>query len=437
MSDDHDLRRFRQQSESLAELTRNIRVLSVLSWPASVRDAFLADWRAGRARLPQVEYEPVDHGETIAELEKLEARIDSEHPVGAHLLESTRACRLIARLIQARGSAEMLEHSLALYGRPGDELPGGRGRLTNVEAAEHFLESMEVLDNYTASDEEAAESLTAELARDRLVSGMAEVFDPGDRPEVQIDPELVSKAAASSSRIRLRGNTGFSETGVRQLLHHEAFVHSLTKLNGQLQHNLPSLGVSAPRTTGTQEGLATFAELVTGNIDLHRLERISLRIVAVDMALNGADFIQVFEYLISHGQPPRESFNSAMRIFRGAPLTGGYAFTKDTVYLHGLLSVYTFFLWALRERRMDLCRWLFAGRMTVSDVLALEPWFESGWLESPRYCPPWLTSVGTLAAQLAFDLFTNKLHIAGVSDTDLSSDPVIGVQDTPRPPSGE
>ena len=37
-------------------------------------------------------------------------------------------------------------------------------------------------------------------------------------------------------------------------------------------------GLGAPRTTRTQEGLATFAEIITGAIDISRLRRIALRV---------------------------------------------------------------------------------------------------------------------------------------------------------------
>jgi len=78
------------------------------------------------------------------------------------------------------------------------------------------------------------------------------------------------------------------------------------------------------------------------------MKRISLRILAIHQALHGEIFIEVFKFFLGAAKPTTDSFTSAMRVFRGAPLTGGSAFTKDTVYLHGLLSVHTFFRWALK-----------------------------------------------------------------------------------------
>ena len=115
-----------------------------------------------------------------------------------------------------------------------------------------------------------------------------------------------------------------------------------------------------------------------------------MRIIAIDMALKGADFIDVFRYFLENDQTEADSFSSASRIFRGAPVTGGAAFTKDTVYLHGLLSVHTFFRWSLKNQRLKLCRSLFAGKMALHDVIALEPWFDSGWIIQPTYLPHWV-----------------------------------------------
>src|SRR5690606_39170380 len=122
----------------------------------------------------------------------------------------------------------------------------------------------------------------------------------------------------------------------RQLLHHEALVHSLTAINGRGQVRLPSLAMSSPRITATQEGLAVLAEQITGSIDIERMKRISLRTEAIAMAMDGADFLEVFACFGDAGQGPDESFSSAQRVFRGVPVTGGAAFAKDTVYLRGL-----------------------------------------------------------------------------------------------------
>ncbi|NNL86725.1 MAG: DUF1704 domain-containing protein, partial [Myxococcales bacterium] len=237
---------------------------------------------------------------------------------------------------------------------------------------------------------------------------------PGNVIEIRVDPHLASKAAAGATRVRVRDGTSFSRFDIEQLLQHEVFVHSLTALNGRAQRKLASLSLGAPRTTATQEGLATFAELVSGAIEIRRLERIALRIIGIDAALSGADFIEVFELFREAGQPDVESFNSTMRIFRGVPVDGGSAFTKDAVYLQGLLEVHTFFRWALRSGRLELGRHLLAGRMSLADVFALEPFFVAGELAGPQHLPPWMSRTNALTAHLAFSVFANHIVLDDV-----------------------
>src|SRR5690606_22983988 len=117
-------------------------------------------------------------------------------------------------------------------------------------------------------EEQVAVSATA--LRLQLQSDLDDFFDER-MIEVVLDPELIAKAAAGPTRIRLRAGAAFSDYDRQQLLQHEAFVHSLTGLNGRQQPVLKSLALSSPRTTAIQEGLATFAEQITGAIDIERM----------------------------------------------------------------------------------------------------------------------------------------------------------------------
>ncbi|TVQ49269.1 MAG: DUF1704 domain-containing protein [Gammaproteobacteria bacterium] len=391
----------------LVAAVKTIRVLGSLSWPQSAQASFLQAYRAGRPRLPAPQYRRPDYHAEVAELEAIITACPDDHPIGAFVSATARSYVLVCRLLQHAGSARMTPFSIELYGRPGDPLPGGR--VTNVDAARHFIE---VSRGYVhvaphSGDPVISPEALAAVLRER----MAEVFT-GHEVNVVVDPALVSRAAAGATRIRLRGGIDFHTSDIEQLLQHEAFVHCLTALNGREQSRFRSLGLGAPRTTGMQEGLATFAELISGAIDLTRLERIALRILAIQQALDGADFIEIFRFFVTAGQSESESFRSAMRVFRGAPLTGGYAFTKDTVYLHGLMEVHTFLRWCLRHQRMNLARYLLAGRMTIDDVLQLAPLFEDGTLDAPRYLPPWLSRGSTLAGYLAFAVFANNIRLA-------------------------
>jgi uncharacterized protein (TIGR02421 family) len=391
----------------LVEATRGIRLLDSVSWPASIELGFIAAWKAGRAKLPEVSYPRLDFGDTRAKLDAISAAADPAHPVGDYIRRTAESWRVATDLLEAMGTPSVTAHSAKLYGLPGDRVPGAT--LTNVDAARHFIA---IADEYNSGAplDEIETQIPAELLRIELKQRLDGFFGV-DAIRVEVDPQLIAKAAAGATRIRLRSATTFSNYDRDQLLAHEAFVHSLTALNGREQPRLKSLARSSPRTTATQEGLAVFAELMSGSIDIARMKRISLRILGIDMAIQGADFIEVFRFFMDAGQSEIDSFTSAQRVFRGAPVGGGAAFTKDAVYLRGLLSVHTFFRWALKNQRMALCRNLFAGKLALHDVIALEPHFDDGYIAQPRYLPPWVQHAHGLAGMLAFSLFANRIRM--------------------------
>jgi len=404
---DEELARYRTLDAELVALVKDIKVLSTLSWPKRVQDQFLADFRAGKHALPQIEYKKFNLAERRHALKHIALQCDAAHPIGNYLQRTAHSWQVASLLLDHLGSRAMTEYSVHLYGRPGDRIAGSG--VNNLQAAQHFIAAADDVLGNDALDE-VEYCLSADIIKAEMEHRLAEVFTH-HKVRIDIDPDLVAKAAAGPTRIRLRASTCFSEYDLSQLLEHEAFVHSLTSLNGRAQRNLGSLGLNSPRITATQEGLAVFAELVTGSIDIMRMKRISLRILAIDMALRGANFIEVFSFFLEQGQSENESFTSAMRVFRGVPTEGGCAFTKDTVYLHGLLSVHTFFRWALRSRKLELARHLFAGKMTLQDVVELEPYFAAGFIDPPQYLPPWMRRSNGLAGYLSFSLFVNRIRL--------------------------
>ena len=172
-----------------------------------------------------------------------------------------------------------------------------------------------------------------------------------------------------------------------------------------------SLGVGAPRTTRTQEGLATYSEIITGAIDLQRLRRVALRVVRVKDALQGADFIEVFKSFLAAGQTEVESYRSAARVFRGGDVRGGVCFTKDGAYLEGVIMVHLFVCKALHEGRSDVLRMLFCGRVNAADVITLSPFRDSGLIAPPRYVPPWARAPERVMATVAFAAATKRYRL--------------------------
>ncbi|HEV2540951.1 MAG TPA: flavohemoglobin expression-modulating QEGLA motif protein [Frateuria sp.] len=414
-----DQQHYAELDRRMLAAARSINILPTVAWPASLEQRMIAAYDQGRYALPEVHYVRPDLGQVRAELVAVEREAQtslSGDPIGDYLCRTAASWRIATELLEAVGSSGVTAPSIELYGRPGDAIPGSQK--SNLDAARYFVELSDELGADLLADDVCMD-ISAETLRTDLGRTLDEFFGPG-RIVVEVDPELTAKAAAGATRIRLRGGASFSEYDRHQLLAHEAFVHSLTALNGREQPLLASLARTSPRVTATQEGLAVFAELMSGAIDIARLKRISLRILAIDMALNGADFVEVYKYFRHCGQGSADSFHSAQRVFRGVPLTGGAAFAKDNVYLSGLLTVHTFFRWAFKQQRMDLLRHLFAGKLALHDVITLQPHFEAGTLKPPRWLPPWMQHVHGLAGKLAFSLFVNGIHMGQVQADELS-----------------
>ena len=57
--------------ERMVEVTRGIRLLASVSWPAAAELDFIAAWRAGRTSLPEVTYPHADFAPTREALDAL------------------------------------------------------------------------------------------------------------------------------------------------------------------------------------------------------------------------------------------------------------------------------------------------------------------------------------------------------------------------------
>jgi uncharacterized protein (TIGR02421 family) len=395
----------------LVKASKKIKVLNALAWPADAEEKFLDSWRKGKPRLPEINL-PIPNVEAnVALLDSIAGQCDTQHPVGKFLAETAESYANAGRMLQNIGTPEFTRYSTRLYGRP-DMVYKLQG-MTAVDAARFFLE---VTDNLLGNKaiQPTEFDISAKDFAGWLKAEVDEFFD-NDVVEVVLDPNMSSKALAGATRIRVRGSAVFSPLDKDQLLYHEAYVHTATQLNGRKQTNLKSLGLGAPRTTRTQEGIAVSAELITNAMDINRLRRVALRVLAVKMALDGADFIDLFKFFLDAGQSEIESVRSAQRIFRGGAVKDKVVFTKDAVYLQGLFEVHTFMRIAIRDNRPQLMRNLFAGRLTIADAIRLQPQFDSGWLLPPAYMPLWASDLRRLAAMMAYSAFITNIKLENIT----------------------
>ncbi len=257
------------------------------------------------------------------------------------------------------GSKEFYYQSLAYFGEPdGQDIANAKFLLHCPDRAVESLGELISANDARGLFQEASENL-------------------GFKFKVEENRNLVSDAIAVNQKllIQLKKGASFSPQKLQALIHHEAGVHLLTTENARLQP-LKILSLGLPQNTKTQEGLAILNEFLSGNLTVARLKDLALRVIAVSMMTKGADFVEVFYHLSeSQGMEEGKAFTLCARIFRG----GG--FTKDFLYLNGLIS-----LLKLRQEETNLNN-LFIGKTSVEYLDVIEQLIERRILMPPKHLP--------------------------------------------------
>lgn len=400
--------RYRSAARILHDVAKPLRVLSALAWPAELRDEFLA---SGAQRLPQPTYAAVDPAPVLDGVAAARALLQPGDVVDDWLGREADAIESAVRLLDARGRPEFFEHSRALYGVPDQPLRFDPATPLDLARRVHL-----------ALDELHEAELVPPVIRSRTGEQVAAFIDGevkehfGDAaPEVVVVDELSANATATTSRIKIRRSASFTTKDAAQLLNHEAYIHVGTGLNGRAQTDIPILAIGHPGTTRTQEGLAVYSEYVSGTLGLDRLRRLADRIIAVQLVVDGADFVELYRWFLDRTPSPEQAFESTRRIFRGAPLTGGAPFTKDCTYLSGYLSVTTFIRAAFTAGRADTLALLFSGKLDLFAVPALGELRRRGLVQPARFLPPWAGDPGWVLAHLTLNTFMAGIDLGAVS----------------------
>jgi uncharacterized protein (TIGR02421 family) len=385
-----------------------LKVLNHLAWPLDVRRRFL---HGGAVALPEVSYPPFDPQPTL-DVVDLARRELHEGVVDDWLRRTADEIAGTARMLAAAGTAAFHEHSVALFGAPTAPLP--RTSVTPLDLAHRIHEVLgrlvQLEIGLTPPPTRTAVEIQAEL-----VTGLSGVFGE-DAPPVDIVGELSANAAASARGIRLRRDALFTDRDGAQLLQHEAFIHVATALNGRRQP-LKILGVGHPGTTRAQEGLAVFAELASSTAELDRMRRLADRTLGIQMVVDGADFVELFRWFRDRTPNDEQAFESARRAFRGGPLTGGAPFTKDVVYLYGLLEIANVIRTAFAAGRVDVLRLLFVGKLPVSALPALAHCADAGLVARPAFAPPWVSDPRGILALLTLSTFLTRIDLPAMVET--------------------
>ncbi len=388
------------------EAASGLKLLSYLSWPVAEQDNFIRAYQKGQKYLPRVQYQKPKYIEQKAELKKLLASFTPDHPLETFTQKTILSYLDGIELAESVGTKSFTELSEKIFGQPKDLIYNSK--ISNVKAAENIISLSDDFNHSFLNQKN--ESIDASEIKAYLDLRIEKVFK-GKGPEVIITDNLAAKATATSKRIKLRSGVHFSQYDFKQLFYHEVMTHALTAINGESQILMKSMARGSLRTLKTQEGLATFSEIITGAIDLHRLKRLALRVIAIDHALNGASFNDVFEFFVQKGQSLEESYLSTQRIFRGGYPDKNIVFTKDCIYLDGLMNVHGLFRWAMKNNRLELSHLLFCGRVSLEDLFDLEEAYKLGHISAPSYLPSWYSKIEGLAGSLSFSILSNIIQI--------------------------
>ncbi|WP_041523072.1 flavohemoglobin expression-modulating QEGLA motif protein [Gilvimarinus agarilyticus] len=400
------LNKLKALSDQLVALQKPIRILDAIKWPAEVQERFFA---AGGKRLPDVGRDYYEHNplpfdrhkltDSFIELERDVVRqLGAQDALGRILRDTINQYRLVLEMLGSRGTARFGELSRRLYGSPSDCITGDNKTLLEVGQELCRVFSLPAAAQLTPSGKR---QLNATEATAYLSTRMDEYFTPGT-VNVTLSDDIVSDAAAGGDCLKLNRRSIFTPQDLNVLEVHEGWVHIGTTLNGRAQPWASWLSVGSPRITAIQEGMAVLMETLTFSSFPKRAQRVSDRVVAVDMAERGADFVELYRFFRERGDSEHDSFRVAQRVFRGGTVNGGSVFTKDISYVKGFVENVGFIRSAIYAGRPEMIPLLYLGKLALDDIPALQEHLQLGHIVAPRFLPPMFKNLNGLYVWFGF-----------------------------------
>lgn len=411
--------RYRQKlktlSDQLVQIQKPILILDAIKWPQSVQAQFLEKNAKVLPAIDSAYYQNLplsfNPDALLTDLKSLQHKVDRElgkqDKLGKILKSTITQYRLVVELLQNRGKPEFLTLSQQLYGSARDHLRGDRKTLIelgerlchifSLPAAQHLARAYPK----NISPEDSVKQLNKNLTQyfhDAIVN-------------VVLSDGIVSDASAGGDCIKINSNAQFSSLDLQVLEVHEGWVHIGTTLNGRQQPWASWLSVGSPRITATQEGLAVLIETLTFSSYPHRARKISDRVVAIDLAEQGADFIEVYQYFRNKGLAEQDCYTIAQRVFRGGIVSGGACFTKDLSYVRGFIETVNFIRSAILSSVPEILPMLFVGKVTLDDIPTLYEYTLEGLIKPPKHLPPMFQDLNGLYTWFGFS--------SGMSSIDL------------------
>lgn len=261
-------------------------------------------------------------------------------------------------LLASIGTNKFLYNSLRYFGRP-DKV--------DIRNAEYVLLLPEIKE----------ENIKAvRFGVDKAKKIFEDSFDDyGFKGKIRVDKKVLSTVMVlnSTKTVVLKDGATFTQNELQYLAEHEIGVHMVTTMNAA-NNKLKVFGVGLPVNTRTGEGMAVLAEYLSGNLTMNRLRELALRVIAVDLMCNGADFKECFNTIVkNYKMDVNNAYNLVTRVYRG----GG--FTKDYLYLNGFSKLLKFW-----HDDNDLTP-LLVGKTSISFYNTIVEMIDRKLIEKPQF----------------------------------------------------
>lgn len=405
-------------SKRIVEAQKPIRILNSIrtspEWDADLVKSGFKDLpkntREHYEKIP-LGFDPVEKALELKLLKnEITMTLGAGDELGAHLQKLCDEYILVVEMLKNRGRADFYRFSRDLYGSPKDCFAQD---LNTISDMAHLLYS--ILSGIGPSLPEVTypDDVTAEQVVGTLNQRFGEYFS-GEKVLAKLSDGIVADAAAGGDKVKIKEGAMFSKRDVDIYEVHEGWVHVGTTLNGRHQPVCEFLSIGPPRCASTQEGLAVIMEIFTFRSNIQRAKQINDRIICIEKVEDGANLLEIIEYLRTEGYSERDCLTNAFRVFRGSTLEGGAPFTKDISYCKGFVENYNFLRSSIRVSKPFLIPYLFVGKLHVEDIPLLYAKHLEGLVEAPRFLPPHFADLNGLAVWMSFSSFFNRVDLQSV-----------------------
>lgn len=261
-------------------------------------------------------------------------------------------------MINTIGSRKFMYNSLRYFGRPSAK---------DLKNAQYLLHLPPV-----PGEASAGPAIGVAEATEQFKEALAQY---GMQAKIDVSNKIISQVMVLNSKktIVFKKDAVFRRRELQGLIEHEIGVHMATTINSS-QQKLKVFSLGMPINTMTQEGMAIHAEYLSGCLTISRLKRLALRVMAVDMMCQGAEFSECFNALVNtYRTDPESAFSITTRVYRG----GG--FTKDYLYLSGFVKIFKYW-----QDQNDLSP-LLVGKTSLEFVPIIEEMIGREMVSQPQF----------------------------------------------------